>query len=97
MLFLLLVVVTVITILLVIYGYMLVVTMIVRLVICWLYAGLKIIVALNTANYEYIYIYIAQPVAGLKRELVGRGGARGGRCTARCWKMEKGCADIKIG
>ena len=54
MLFLLLVVVTVITILLVIYGYMLVVTMIVRLVICWLYAGLKIIVALNTANYEYI-------------------------------------------
>ena len=36
-----------------------------------------------------ICICIAQPVAGLKR------GLWGGRCTARCWKMEKGCAEIK--
>ena len=44
----------------------------------------------NTTGFQ---LKFAQPVAGLKRELV-RGG---GRCTARCWKMEKGFVEIKIG
>ena len=41
--------------------------------------------------FHFKSFYIAQPVAGLKRELEG-----GGRCTARCWKMKKGCAEIKM-